>query len=153
MSFAPQDRSRAAFRLSVRTFLFWVLMILLGGLVWQTAALHPGSGTAEGLKYSDFMQQVDKSNVASADFLMSQNTARARGNLRAPVRRYSVTVPKEVIPDLTERLRKQNVPITVSDTRGSNLSGVLLNFAPLILLVLFWIYVMKKRAGGTQTSQ
>src|ERR1700758_3804076 len=102
MPFAPQDRATLASRASVRTFLFWVLMLLLAALLWQTTSSHSGRNGLQELSYSDFMQQVDNMNISSARLVMSQSTARIEGRLRKGVRGYSVTIPKEVIPDLTD---------------------------------------------------
>jgi cell division protease FtsH len=153
MSIAPQDRATPAFRVSVRTFLFWVLMLLLAALLWQTTSSHSGRNASQELSYSDFMQQVDNMNIASAQLVMSQSTARIEGRLRNGVRGYSVTIPKEVIPDLTERLRKQNVSISVSEANPLTFTTALLDVAPLVVLVVYCIYVLKRRMRHKQAGQ
>ena len=143
MAFAPPDSATPAFRASVRTFIFAVLMFLLAALLWQTTSSRSGSG--QELRYSDFMRQVDDMNIASAQLVMSPSTARLEGRLRNGSRGYRVTIPKEVIPDLTERLRKQGVAISVSEASPITLSSALLDAAPLAVLVVYCIYVLKRR--------
>ncbi len=153
MSFVPQDRPNPASRASVRTFLFGVLMFLLAALLWETTSLRSGRNSSQQLNYSDFMQQVDNTNIASAQLVMSQSTARIEGRLREGARPYTVTIPKEVIPDLTERLRKQNVPVSVSEANPLTFTTALLNFAPLAVLVVYCIYVLKRRLRPQQAKQ
>jgi ATP-dependent Zn protease len=147
MAFAPIVRTAPQLSALWRTIFFGVFMLVLGALLWKMASWQVG----DELKYSDFMQQVDKNNVASAELLMGQNTSRVRGTLRAPAKRYSATVPKEVTPDLTERLKKQGVPLTVSK-RKIQLPGAILNYAPLILLIVFWIFAMNRIRGRQQVK-
>ena len=154
MSFVPQDRAAPASRASVRAFLFGVLMFLLAALLWETTtSLRSSRNSSQQLSYSDFMRQVDNTNIASAQLVMSQSTARIEGRLRDGTRPYGVTIPKEVIPDLTERLRKQNVPISVSEANPLTFTTALLNFAPLAVLVVYCIYVLKRRMRWKQDKQ
>jgi ATP-dependent Zn protease len=129
MAFAPDERTAPQLSATRRTVIFWLLMLALGALLWKMDSWQVG----DELNYSDFMQQVDKNNVASAELLMGQRTSRVRGTLREPAKRYSAAVPTEAIPDLTDRLKKQGVSLTVSK-RKIQLPGAILNYAPLILL-------------------
>jgi len=147
MAFAPSERTASQLSVTRRTVIFWLFMLALGALLWKMDSWQVG----EELNYSDFMQQVDKNNAASAELLTGQNTSRVRGTLRAPAKRYSTTIPKEVIPDLTERLKKQGVPLTVSK-RKIQLPGAILNYAPLILLIVFWIFAMNRIRGRQQVK-
>ena len=139
MAFAPSEHTAPQISATRRTVIFWVFMLVLGALLWKTDSWRVG----DELTYSDFMQQVDKNNVASAELFMGQKTSRVRGTLREPATRYSAIVSKEVVPDLDERLKKQGVPVTVSN-RKTQLPGAILNFAPLILLIALWIFAMNR---------
>lgn len=94
MAFAPDERTAPQLSATRRTVIFWLLMLALGALLWKMGSWQVG----DELKYSDFMQQVDKNNVASAELLMGQYTGRMRGTLRAPAKRYRATVPKRSDP-------------------------------------------------------
>ena len=152
MAFAPSERTPSQLSAVWRTLFFWLFMLLLAVVLWKMSSTRPDSGRRDELNYSDFMQQVDKNNVASAQLLMGQSTSRVRGALREPGKQYSTTVPKEVIPDLTERLRKQGVPVTVSEAKDSTFVSAIFNFAPLVLLVFFWIFMMKRFRDRQQTK-
>ncbi len=80
------------------------------------------------LSYSNFLQQVDKHNIATATLVFSQNTAEVHGELREPAREYRTTVPRESASDLTEPLRNAGVNVNVS--RMPAWTGELSKFCP-----------------------
>ncbi len=106
MTFVPQQ-GRSGNTSVRRTALFWVLMIALATVLWQMDSKEgPGHGPARAISYSDFMSRVDQNNVAGVRLVLSPSTAELRGTLRKPAQNFKVTIPKEVIPDLTERLTR-----------------------------------------------
>jgi ATP-dependent Zn protease len=130
--------------------LFWVLMVGLADVLWQAQKRPSGDATSNAISYSDFLQQADKNNIASATFVLSQNTADVHGNLRDSAQEYRTTVPKESVSNLTDRLRKMSVNIGVSEGGNSSIKNTLVNIAPLIILVGFWIYMGVRRSRSRQ---
>jgi len=132
-------------RAVVRTVLFWVLMTLLAVVLFRMAASQSkGNSARRAMSYTEFMQQVEKDNVASGKFYMSQNTAEIRGNLRTPADSFHARVPREEFSVLTERLRRQGANIEIAEGQSADWTTFLVNFAPLILLVAFWVFMMKR---------
>lgn len=123
----------------VPTRLFWVMMIGLAIVLWKTA--NDGSSQENAvpqMSYSDFMANTDRSNIKSARLLESSATAEMQGRLRDPAHDFTVTIPKEVIPDLTERLRKQGAVLEVSEIASPKTLSWherLMNFSPILLIV------------------
>jgi ATP-dependent Zn protease len=128
----------------LRTVLFWLLMILLAVVLWKMTSTGTRTKDVQTFTYSEFMQQVDRNNVSAVKYLLSQTTAEIQGQLREPAEKFNVTVPKEAIPTLTDQLRKQGASIEVSQSNSGDWTTFILNFAPLILLVAFWIFMMKR---------
>ena len=144
MSFAPNPRYGTGMTPVVRTVLFWILMMLLAVILWRMASTPKDSDTSNQISYSNFLQQVDKNNIATATFGLSQSTAEVRGSLRDPVEGYRTTVPRESVSDLTDQLRKLDVNVNVSELPDRAWKSYLANFAPLLLLVGFWIFMMQR---------
>jgi len=134
-------------RVSVqRTIIFWLMMIALAAVLWQMASKNgPGSNSASAMSYSEFMNDVDQNNIASAKLIESQSTARMEGRLRQPIGDFSVTIPKEVIPELTERLRKQGASVEIGEEKEANWANLVITLAPFLLILAFWIYIMRQR--------
>lgn len=144
MTFIPGSRTDAGPTRVVRTLLFWVLMLVLAIVFWKMAAPSPNNGTpVKRLNYSDFMQQVDDKNVASAEFYTLKTTTEIHGELRQPPDRYRVTISNEVVPSVTEQLRSEGAAIQV--VAGATWADFLLNLAPFVILLAAWIYLLKRR--------
>jgi cell division protease FtsH len=126
------------------------MMIALAVVLWQMASKPTGQKPSSAMSYSDFMTQVDKQNVGSVKLLVSQSTARIQGQLCTPLENFSVTIPKEVIPDLTERLRKQGATVEVSEVNDSNWTSLLINFLPILLIVGIWIFMIRQMRAKQQ---
>ena len=132
-----------------RTILFWVMMMALAVVLWQMAN-DSGSEKkpASRMSYSDFMANVDRGNIKSAELVESSATAELQGELRDPVKDFTVTIPKEVIPDLTEKLRKQGATVDVrerKETKPADKTATLFNVLPILLIIGLWIYVMTRQ--------
>ncbi len=136
----------------VRTVVFWVMMIALAIVLWQMGSKSTDTKPRSAMSYSDFMTQVDRNNIDSAKLLMSQSTARVQGQLRDPVQNFIVTIPKEAIPDLTDRLRKQGATVEVAEVDDSNWINLLINFSPILLIVGIWIFMMRRLRAKRQQS-
>jgi ATP-dependent Zn protease len=135
-----------------RTILFWVA-IVVAVFLWKMATVkenHPG---AETLNYTQFMEQVDGQNVSTANFSVSGKTAEISGSLRGSQKAYTTTVPNEVILDFTDRLRKQGVPIEIKGGTSKDPLSAAVNFAPIILLVLFWIFMMRQMNAAKKRTE
>jgi cell division protease FtsH len=144
MSFAPNPRYGTGMSPVVRTVLFWVLMVALAVVLWQASSKSKDTGSSHQISYSDFLQQVDKNNIGAATFVLADNTADVSGNLRDPAQEYTTTVPRESVSDLTDRLRKQGTVVNISEAPKQTRANFLVNLAPLLLLVGFWIFMMNR---------
>ncbi len=121
------------------------MMVALAVVLWLMASRPDGQKPGSAMSYSDFMNQVDKNNVSTAKLFDVRETAEIEGQLCQPPEQFKVTVPKEVIPELTERLRKQGVTIVVTGSSEATWESELMNFLPVILIVGTWIYMVRRR--------
>ena len=144
MTFAPGLPPRSGTPSVVRMVLFWILMILLATVFWHVTQ-KKNSHTVQMVGYSDFMQQVDLKNVSSAKFHTSESTADVQGLFRQPHQAYKVTIPKEVISPLIERLRNQGVPIEVGTGANLNWSRFIVNISPFLVLLGSWILMLRRK--------
>jgi cell division protease FtsH len=124
--------------------LFWVMMIALAVVLWEMGSRPNQSKSGSALSYSDFMRYVDQNNIASVRLLESPSIAEIQGQLREPAQNFSVTIPKEVIPELTERLRKQGTSVEVSEIKEATWINILIDYAPILLIVGVWVFMMKR---------
>ncbi len=139
---SPSTRSDWLFSRTRRLLLFWLMMILLAVVLWKMAST-PESKARE-ISYSDFQAQVEKQNVRDVVIYPRANTAAVHGTLRSTGERFRTVIPKEAIADLNSQLRKQGVQIEIGETSRADWTSLFFNMFPLVLLVVFWIYMMRR---------
>lgn len=132
-----------------KTVLFWCAVILVAVFLWQMVSIP--SNSVEEMRYSEFLDQVQKNNIRQLAINVSQNTSEGRGQLRDSAKPFRVTIPNATLPTVTETLHKNGVELAVADRPRNDWLAFLLNATPLLLLVGFWIFMMRQlrsRRGG-----
>ena len=121
-------------------------------MLWKLVSANSQPSREDEPSYSEFMAKVDSGDVKEVTMYLSQNSYELQGEYVQPAnRKFHVTIFKEAAPDLTKTLREKNVQIKVKEVRSSDWVLILLNAAPLILLVGFCLFLMRQmQAGGNK---
>jgi cell division protease FtsH len=136
---------------TVRTILFWLLMILLAVVLWRMASGTSQSVKEEDSNYTNFLAKLDQSQVKEVTILLSPNSAELKGDYRDGGKFRNVTIANTAIPDITKTLQEKGVRYNYAEVKNADWLTFIVNFAPLMLLVAFWIFMMKQmQAGGNK---
>ena len=136
---------------TVRTILFWLLMILLAVVLWKMASTGGQSAHEAEPSYTDFLGKVQSGGVKDVTIYLAPNSAELQGEYRDATKFKGVTIANTAIPDVTKSLQDHNVLYNYKEVKTADWLSFLVNFAPLILLVLFWVFMMKQmQAGGNK---
>src|SRR5690348_4079348 len=121
-------------------------------MLWRLVSANGQSAREDEPAYSEFMQKVDAGDVKEVTMYLSPNSYELQGEyVRPQNHKFRVTIPKESSPDITKALRDKNVQINVKEVRSGDWVLILLNAAPLILLVGFCLFLMRQmQAGGNK---
>jgi 2-C-methyl-D-erythritol 2,4-cyclodiphosphate synthase len=138
---------------TARTIFFWISIVFLGISLWKLVSANGDAARGDDLSYSDLMAKGDAGEVSDVTLYLSANSYELQGIYRSPANgRFHLAVPKEAVPALLERLRKQNVSVRVKEVRGGDWTLILLNAAPLILLVGFCLFLMRQMQANRRRS-
>jgi cell division protease FtsH len=128
---------------NVKTIIFWVVLICIAVLLWTV--VHSGHSKQEKeITYTQFMNEVDKDNVknvkitgmeARADFVNDSNSS-MRALLPANYQ------------DVVKALEAKKVNIEFKDPSGTPWVSLLVQASPFILLIAFWIFMMRQMQSG-----
>ncbi|HZR32546.1 MAG TPA: ATP-dependent zinc metalloprotease FtsH [Terriglobales bacterium] len=131
---------------TVKTVVFWLVIILSGVLLWQVVKAG-GQGTKDReVNLSQFMNDVDQGKVADVTVIGQE----VRGHYNGDKSAFHTTVPSSY-PEMIKTLRDKGVNITVKDVQGGSWPTWLLNLAPLILLGALWfIMIRQMQTGGNK---
>ncbi|MBI4443036.1 MAG: ATP-dependent metallopeptidase FtsH/Yme1/Tma family protein [Acidobacteria bacterium] len=118
-------------------------MLATALLLWQV--VKTGNTTKErDLSFTEFMTQVEQDNVSEITLYSSNEV---RGQFRKDNTRLKTVVPNNY-PDLIGILREKGVIITVKESSTSSWVAILVNAAPFLLLIGFWIFMMRQMQTG-----
>lgn len=121
-----------------QSIFFWIVMLLLFIVVYQM--INGGKSRVKEINYSDFLGLIDRSNVAEVR-IDSQNIRfkDTAGN------EYNTYMPFEDA-DIVNKLHTANVKIITQ--RPSRFWSIIISWLPFILLIAFWIFMMRSVQGG-----
>ena len=133
-----------------RNLLLWVVVAVVLMVVFQSFSPRGGSAAtaSDSANYTQFLHEVDSGRIKSVDFtdrstlttnhLRYRRTDGSQGELFAPVD-----------SKLIDQLYDRNVAVVREEPRtGPTFWGLVLNFLPFILLIGFWIFMMRQMQGG-----
>jgi cell division protease FtsH len=136
---------------TLKTIMFWLFIIMLGVLLWTLVSKSGQSTREKEPSYSEFMAEVERGNVKDVELYLSPTSYEVVGEKREPAEKFRVTIFKESAPDLVKTLRDKNVLINVKEVNRADWVSVLFSAAPVLLLVAFWIFMMRQmQAGGNK---
>src|SRR6202142_3034144 len=126
-------------------------MILLAVVLWKMASTGGPSAHEDEPSYTNFLAKVQSGNVKDVTIYLSPNSAELQGEYRDSTKFRGVTIANTAIPDVTKAFQDQHVLYNYKEVKDANWVSLLFNFGPLILLVFFWIFMMKQmQAGGNK---
>jgi len=138
---------------TAKTILFWISIVFLGVMLWKLVSANGSQAREQQPSYSEFMAKVDAGEIKEVTLYLSPNSYEVQGEyLHPPNTKFIVTVFKEAAPDLVKQLKDKGAMIKgMKEVRSGDWILILLNAAPLILLVGFCLFLMRQmQAGGNK---
>ncbi len=149
----PPDEKKGEFRWrkASRTLIFWVILLLLSISLFQYYSR--GKGDVVSINYTEFMQQLENSNVKKVIMMEKdiegefiQQITKTEGNKTGQYSKFKLHIPFED-PSLLEKLEAKSVEIDAEPQR-TNWSTILLTSLPWIILIVFWLFMIRQMQGG-----
>jgi len=149
----PDDKDAFKWKGPVRSLGFWVVIILISIFAY-TLYTSSTKDYAE-ISYSEFINQVERDNVASVTFIektvegrLKTETDLAVGNTFGKFSKFKVMIPfQDNSFTLINRLEKAGVVIN-AETEGPNYLTILISVAPWFLLIFIWLFFLRQMQGG-----
>ncbi|HEY7388565.1 MAG TPA: ATP-dependent zinc metalloprotease FtsH [Bryobacteraceae bacterium] len=127
---------------NVKTAIFWVVLICVAVLLF--AVVRTGQGRKEQqLTFSEFQDKVQEGQVK--DVTITGNDVHGVYNNQNAG--FHTIIPTNY-PDLYKQLREKNVNVEIKDSGSGSWVTILLNASPFIVLIAFWIFMMRQMQSG-----
>src|SRR5882724_4715242 len=137
---------------TLKTILFWLSIVLLGVMLWKLVSANGAQAREEEPSYSLLMAKIDANEIKEVTMYLSPNSYELQGEYsKPPNQKFRAIIAKENAPEVTKALRDKAVQVKVKEVRSGDWVLILLNAAPLILLVGFCLFLMRQmQAGGNK---
>ncbi len=127
---------------NVKTAIFWVVLIMVVVLLWTV--VKTGQKRADRqLTFTQFVNDVKSGKVQSVTI----NGMEVNGAYKDDNGGLHVLIPANY-PNVYTLLQDNGVNIDIKEASSSSWVGVLINAIPFILLLGFWIFMMRQMQSG-----
>ena len=125
---------------TLRSLVFWVVLVLIGGLVWNFSARFQTANKPE--TFSEFMSKVDAAQVQKVTITGNEiaYTSKNGENFR--------TYAPPQYEGLANKLLERNVIVAAREPTASPWAALLYSWAPILLMIGFWIFFMRQMQSG-----
>ncbi|HZF97777.1 MAG TPA: ATP-dependent zinc metalloprotease FtsH [Pseudoxanthomonas sp.] len=131
-----------------KNLLLWVVVAVVLMVVFQSFSPKLGGAAAKEVTYTEFLQEVDNGRITSAHFTNKGTlTTNVINFKRSDGSGGTVNGPQDNF--LVNQLVNNGVTITRDEpASGISLGSILMNFLPVLLIIGFWIFIMRQMQGG-----
>ena len=128
---------------TLRSFIFWMVLVVVVVLIWNFSTQFQTGDNS--VTFSEFVRMVDAGQVDSVTLSGSEVTgALANGE---SFRTYAPPQYEGLVNKLVER----DVAVTAKEAAGSPWVTLLYTWAPILLIIAFWVFFMRQvQAGGNK---
>jgi cell division protease FtsH len=126
---------------NVKTAIFWVVLVCVGVLLWTVVKTN-GARTTQELSFTEFIELVNQGRVKEVTISGDEvrGTFKDRNELRTTILPgYS---------KLIDEMRDKGVNVKVKSANSGNWTAILINIVPFILILGFWIFMMRQMQSG-----
>src|SRR5690242_18162609 len=127
---------------NIKTAVFWVVIILVIVLVWTLAHTNKSRPDIQ-LSYTNLMNDVNAGKIKTVTITGND----LHGNYKDDNQELHAVIPTSHQP-LDDAMLKNNVDIHYNKESGSGWVSILINAIPFVLLLAFWIFMMRQMQSG-----
>src|SRR5262249_8188480 len=121
-----------------------MVLVIVGVLIWNFSTTFQTRDNP--LLFSKFIDQLDKNEVVSV--IMTGNEITGTTKQGTKFRTYA---PPQY-EGLGNKLVERNVEVEAKEPTGSPWAAIIYAWAPLIIMIGFWIFIMRQMQSGGDKS-
>ncbi len=124
----------------LKSLLFWIAFMVVGLVIWNVSTNFQARDRT--ITFSEFLRWVDTGQVDSVTITGSEITGTSTGG-----ENFRTYAPLQY-EGLGNQLVDRDVAITARDETGSAWTTVLYYWAPILMIIAFWIFFMRQMQSG-----
>jgi cell division protease FtsH len=127
---------------TLKSLLFWMVLVVVAVLIWNFSTGLQGS--EQIIPFSDFLAKVHADEVEEVTITGPEIV----GSLKIGVDQKFRTYAPTQFEGLGNRLHDKGVRITAKPQTASPWANLLYSWAPILLMIGFWIFIMRQMQSG-----
>jgi hypothetical protein len=137
-----QANNPSILRGNTRQIMFWVFII--GAALFLYTIFHGPSDIPElQPSYSQLMASVEHGDIK--EVTVDETSVSGKGTFNGEQRLFRTEIPNQVVQrDFIYLLHEKNIDVNFQTSSGNQWLGIALTYAPILLFIAFWIYMMRK---------
>jgi cell division protease FtsH len=128
---------------TVKTVLFWAVIIVSAFLLWQVVRSGSNSQKDKEVNLSQFMSDVNQGIVREVTISGQE----VRGKYKNDNSGFHLSIPV-TYPDIYKTLLDKGVSVNIRDISNGTWPSWILNLAPLLLLAALWFFMIRQMQTG-----
>jgi cell division protease FtsH len=125
---------------TLKSLLFWMVLVVVGVLIWNVSTRFQQPD--QSVTFSEFMSQVEAGQIARV--VITGQEIRGTTTSNESFRTYAPTQYEA----LANRLLERNIVVDTEPDTASPWATLLYSWAPLLLIIGFWIFFMRQMQSG-----
>ncbi len=125
---------------TLKSLLFWMVLVVVGVLIWNVSTRW--QQIDQSVTFSEFMSQVEAGQVARV--VITGQEIQGTTTANQPFRSYAPLHYEALYDQLLQR----SVAVSVEPDTASPWATLLYSWAPLLLIIGFWIFFMRQMQSG-----
>jgi cell division protease FtsH len=126
---------------NVKTAVLWIVLICVAVLLWIVVRTGR-TGPEQELAFSDFLNQVEQGRVKK----VTVSGTEIKGEMVDGTRLRAIA--PTFYSDYIKTMREKGVIMHFREASASNWVSILINAVPFVLLLAFWIFMMRQMQSG-----
>ena len=131
---------------TLKSLLFWMVLIVVGALIWNFSAnLNRGP---KSITLTDFLQRVEANEVSEVEITGNDIVGKLKTALPDGNDTFRTYAPTQFESQIGAKLTEKVPVIRGKDPAASPWANVLYYWAPILLMIGFWIFIMRQMQSG-----
>jgi cell division protease FtsH len=125
---------------TLKSLLFWIVLVIVGVLIWNFSTTFQQRDTL--MAFSKFVASVEKNEIQAVKIVGNTITGTTKQGTK--FRTYAPTQ----FEGLGNLLYQKDVEVEADEPTGSPWATIIYAWAPLIIMIGFWIFIMRQMQSG-----
>ena len=128
---------------NIKQILFWVVIFLVVAMLFVVVRTTQGPKD-QNLTFSEFVAKVESGAVDKVTITGNEVHGTYKSNPNAGLHTF---IPVNY-PDIIKQMQEHGVNVDIKDTSSSSWISILINASPFIVVIAFWIFMMRQMQSG-----